>query len=77
MLLEGLEVVFIVIAVGVGRGLLVPALAGAALVCLLVLSVGAVIHRPLSRVPENTLKFAVGVRRPFFNRGPSRRGYAK
>jgi uncharacterized membrane protein len=61
VLLEGLEVIFIVIAVGAGRGLLVAASAGAALACLLVLLVGAIIHKPLSRVPENTLKFAVGV----------------
>lgn len=61
VLLEGLEVVFIVIAVGVGRNLLVPASEGAALACILVLAVGAVVHKPLSRVPENTLKFAVGV----------------
>jgi uncharacterized membrane protein len=61
VLLEGLEVVFIVIAMGARRGLLVPASAGAALACFLVLSIGVVIHRPLSRVPENTLKFAVGI----------------
>jgi uncharacterized membrane protein len=61
VLLEGLEVVFIVIAVGAGGGLLVPASAGAGLACLLVLLVGGVIHKPLSRVPENKLKFAVGV----------------
>ena len=60
VLLEGLEVVFIVIAVGVGRHLLVAASAGAALACVLVLCAGALIHRPLSQVPENTLKFAVG-----------------
>lgn len=61
VLLEGLEVVFIVIAVGVGRNLLVPASEGAALACILVLAAGAVVHKPLSRVPENTLKFTVGV----------------
>ena len=61
VLLEGLEVVFIVIAVGSGRGLLVPASLGALAACALVLAVGVVIHRPLSRVPENTLKFGVGV----------------
>jgi uncharacterized membrane protein len=61
VLLEGLEVVFIVIAVGAGRGLLAPASLGAALACFLVLSIGVAIHRPLSRVPENTLKFLVGV----------------
>jgi len=61
VLLEGLEVVFIVIAVGAGRGLLVPASLGALAACALVLGIGAVVHRPLSRVPENTLKFGVGV----------------
>src|SRR5215471_1653826 len=61
VVLEGLEVVFIVIAVGAGEGLLVPASAGALAACLLVAAIGLVVHRPLARVPENTLKFAVGV----------------
>ena len=61
VLLEGLEVVFIVIAVGAGRGLLVPASLGALAACVVVLAIGAIVHRPLARVPENTLKFAVGV----------------
>jgi uncharacterized membrane protein len=61
VLLEGIEVIFIVIAVGAGRDLLVPASAGAALACLLVLSIGVIINRPLSHVPENALKFVVGV----------------
>ena len=61
VLLEGLEVVFIVIAVGAGRGLLIPAAFGALAACALVLAAGIIIHRPLSRVPENTLKFGVGV----------------
>jgi uncharacterized membrane protein len=61
ILLEGLEVVFVVIAVGAGRGLLVPASLGALAACGLVAAIGLVVHRPLARVPENTLKFAVGV----------------
>jgi Ca2+/H+ antiporter, TMEM165/GDT1 family len=61
VLLEGLEVVFIVIAVGAGGGLLIPAGLGALAACVLVLAAGVIIHRPLSRVPENTLKFGVGV----------------
>jgi uncharacterized membrane protein len=61
VVLEGLEVVFIVIAVGAGRGLLLPASLGALAACVVVLVVGAIVHRPLSRVPENTLKFGVGV----------------
>jgi uncharacterized membrane protein len=61
VLLEGLEVVFIVVAVGAQRGLLLPASIGAAGACVLVLLVGMLVHKPLSRVPENTLKFAVGI----------------
>jgi uncharacterized membrane protein len=61
VLLEGLEVVFIVIAVGAGRGLLLSASLGALAACALVLAAGAIVHRPLARVPENTLKFGVGV----------------
>ena len=61
MVLEGLEVVFVVIAVGAGRGLLVPASIGALAACALVAAVGLALRRPLARVPENTLKFTVGV----------------
>ncbi len=61
VLLEGLEVVFIVIAVGAGNGLLWPAAGGALAACVTVLAIGAMVHKPLSRVPENTLKFGVGV----------------
>jgi len=61
-MLEGLEVVFIVIAVGAGGvGLLVPAAIGAVAALLLVITAGILLHRPLTMVPENTLKFAVGV----------------
>ncbi|MBI3708332.1 MAG: hypothetical protein HY246_11745, partial [Proteobacteria bacterium] len=61
VMLEGLEVVFIVIAVGAAGGMLVPASASAATAGVLVIFLGLVLHRPLARVPENTLKFAVGV----------------
>jgi len=61
-LLEGAEVVFIVIAVGAaGEGLLAPASLGALAALVLVIALGAVLHRPIAAVPENTLKFAVGV----------------
>jgi uncharacterized membrane protein len=61
-LLEGLEVVFIVIAVGAGgSGLLVPASLGALAAMLVVIALGVLVHRPLSAVPENMLKFIVGV----------------
>ena len=58
--LEGLEVIFIVIATGAG-GLLAPAAVGAGLAGLLVILAGLALRRPLARVPENTLKFSVGV----------------
>lgn len=59
--LEGIEVVFVVIAVGAGRGHLGAASLGALAACAIVLAVGLLIHKPLSRMPENTLKFGVGV----------------
>ena len=59
--LEGLEVVFIVIAVGgTGRGLPV-AVAGGLLAMVVVAGAGVAVRHPLARVPENTLKYAVGV----------------
>ncbi|MDQ0392212.1 COG4280 domain-containing protein [Labrys monachus] len=61
VMLEGVEVVFIVIATGTARGLTLYAGAGALAACLLVALAGLALHRPLSKVPENTLKFAVGV----------------
>jgi uncharacterized membrane protein len=61
VLIEGLEVVFIVIAAGAGRGLLIPASIGALAACVAVALTGIAVRRPLSRVPENTLKFGVGV----------------
>ncbi|HKJ63696.1 MAG TPA: hypothetical protein VKA94_17135 [Hyphomicrobiales bacterium] len=60
-LLEGLEVAFIVVAVGAGKGLLGAASLGALAACVLVLALGVLVHRPLAQVPENTLKFGVGV----------------
>jgi uncharacterized membrane protein len=61
-LLEGLEVVFIVIAVGAGgSGLLVPAGLGALAAMLVVIALGVLVHRPLSAIPENMFKFIVGV----------------
>ncbi|MCB8876060.1 COG4280 domain-containing protein [Acidisoma silvae] len=61
-MLEGTEVVFIVIAVGAGgTGLLLPASIGALAALILVAVAGIILHRPLATVPENALKFMVGV----------------
>jgi uncharacterized membrane protein len=61
VLLEGLEVVFIVIAFGSAQGRLGLAALGAAAAVVLVVAAGLLLHRPLSRVPENAIKFAVGL----------------
>ncbi len=59
--LEGLEVVFIVLTFGANQHRVGLAAAAAALAVLLVLLAGVAVHAPLSRVPENAMKFAVGV----------------
>ena len=61
VLLEGLEVAFIVLTFGSTQGSIPLAAVGAAAAVLLVLLAGIVVREPLSRVPENTLAFAVGV----------------
>jgi uncharacterized membrane protein len=58
--LEGLEVAFIVITFGSAQGSIPLAALGAGVAVVLVGVLGAVARRPLSRVPENSLKFAVG-----------------
>ncbi len=61
-MIEGIEVVFIVIALGAaGTGLLLPASLGAVAALLLVVALGLVLHRPVAMIPENTLKFVVGI----------------
>jgi len=61
VLLEGLEVAFIVLTFGSTQGSIPLAAVGAGAAVLLVLVAGIVVREPLSRVPENTLAFAVGV----------------
>ncbi len=57
--LEGLEVVFIVIALGSTS--MNGAVLGAILSSLVVIILGVVFRAPLTRVPENTMKYVVGV----------------
>jgi Ca2+/H+ antiporter, TMEM165/GDT1 family len=61
VLLEGLEVVFIVITFGVNGDSIPLAVLGAGLGAMIVVAAGFALHRPLARVPENTIKFAVGL----------------
>jgi uncharacterized membrane protein len=60
VLLEGLEVAFIVVTFGSTQGHIGLAALGAGAALVLVLVVGVLVRAPLARVPENTLKFAVG-----------------
>jgi uncharacterized membrane protein len=61
VLLEGLEVIFIVLTFGANQHNVGLAAAAAAVAVLAVVLAGVVAHAPLARVPENTLKFGVGV----------------
>ncbi len=77
VLLEGVEVVFIVLAVGGGRGLIGAASLGALAAAALVAVVGLALRRPLSAVPENALeddrrRDALGLRHVLDWRGPWR-----
>ena len=61
VLLEGLEIAFIVVTFGSTQGSIPLAAAGAALAVVVVGAIGVSVRSPLARVPENTIKFAVGV----------------
>jgi uncharacterized membrane protein len=61
VLLEGVEVVFIVITFGANADSVPLAAAGATAAAVVVVGAGALLRQPLSRVPENTLKFTVAL----------------
>jgi uncharacterized membrane protein len=61
VLLEGLEVAFIVVTFGANQGSIPIAVVAATVAILVVIALGIKIHKPLSNVPENTLKFIVGI----------------
>ena len=61
VLLEGLEVVFIAITFGASQNDVGLAALSAVAAVIVVAAVGVAVHTPLSRVPENSMKFAVGV----------------
>jgi len=61
VMLEGIEVVFIVIALGASSRLLVPASIGALTALFVVVCLGVWLHKPLASIPENLLKFGVGI----------------
>jgi uncharacterized membrane protein len=61
VLLEGLEVAFIVLTFGSSQGSIPIAVAGATLALLIVVGAGLAARAPLARVPENAIKFTVGI----------------
>jgi uncharacterized membrane protein len=60
VLLEGLEVAFIVLTFGANSGRFDLSIAGALAAAVIISLVAVVVHQPLSRVPENAIKFGVG-----------------
>ena len=61
MLLEGLEVVFIVLTFGAAQGKIWLAAVAAAAALVVIVVAGFFVRGPLERVPENRIKFAVGL----------------
>lgn len=60
VVLEGLEVVFIVVTFGAGQHAWGGAALAAVVAVVVVTALGFAVHRPLAMVPENTMKFVVG-----------------
>jgi uncharacterized membrane protein len=60
VLLEGLEVAFIVLTFGANSGRFDLSIAGALAAAVIITGVAIVVRQPLSRVPENAIKFGVG-----------------
>lgn len=61
VLLEGLEVAFIVVTFGANQGSIPLAVVAALAATLVVTAIGVKVHKPLANVPENTVKFVIGI----------------
>lgn len=59
--LEGLEAIFIVITIGLSTSNMTFSIVGAAVATVIVTLVGVLLRSPLTKIPENTMKFIVGV----------------
>ncbi len=61
VVIEGIEVAFLVVTFGALQNKIPVAALSATVAVMIVVAAGFILHRPLSKVPENTLKFAVGL----------------
>jgi Ca2+/H+ antiporter, TMEM165/GDT1 family len=61
VVIEGIEAAFAVVAIGAAGNMLMPASIGAGAALAVVVLLGVALHRPLALIPENALKFAVGI----------------
>jgi uncharacterized membrane protein len=61
VLLEGIEAIFIVLTFGLAAHSLVSAIAGSIIGLILVVLAGVLLRKPLATIPENTMKFVVGL----------------
>lgn len=61
VVIEGIEVAFLVVTFGALQNKIPIAAVSAAVAVLMVIAAGFVLHKPLSKVPENTMKFVVGL----------------
>lgn len=59
--LEGLEAIFIVITIGLSTHNMAYSISGALIAIVIILLVGLLLRNPLTKVPENTMKFSVGI----------------
>lgn len=59
--LEGLEAIFIVITIGLSTSNMTYSIIGAVVSTVVLLIVGMLLRTPLTKVPENTMKFVVGI----------------
>jgi uncharacterized membrane protein len=61
VMLEGIEAIFIVLTFGLAAQTLTSAIAGGVIGLVMVVAAGLLLRKPLTRIPENTMKFIVGI----------------
>ncbi|MCR8635049.1 COG4280 domain-containing protein [Paenibacillus radicis (ex Xue et al. 2023)] len=61
VLLEGIEAIFIVLTLGLAANELSSAVLGSVIGIIVVIIAGILLRKPLAMIPENTMKFVVGL----------------